>query len=199
MSEWQDRRFSGFVTKSTRISSVVEWISAISDAVSAVGILAAGWWFLETNQRKQRVQFDLDCRFFDWLGRDGSILAEIWFVFENKGFVEHRLYDLLVSVHVDVPLGSLKPDEAPASPWYSVTSRKSIVPKETGFYFVRPGVNQIIRHVVRLPAGTELMRVTASFNYHAGDKYPHAARRIFSVMRSAEHYTLTEQRHNESL
>lgn len=161
--------------------SVTDWITAASSVVSAAGILAAGWWFVETNQRQQRVQFDLDCRFFRSPVEGSRRLAEIWLVFENKGFVEHRLYDLRVSVHADIPAGSTPPRERESGPWFAVLSRASIVPKATGYYFVRPGVYQVIRHVVDVPAAARLIRVTASFDYHRGDQYPHTARRIFAV------------------
>lgn len=161
--------------------SVTDWISAASSVVSAAGILAAGWWFLETNKRKQRVQFDLDCRFFRLPGAGAPLLAEIWFVFENRGFIEHRLYDLRVSVHAAVPHQAAPADKVENGPWLELLGRESIVPKATGYYFVRPGVQQVIRHVVSVDAAAQLIRVTASFDYHRGDRYPHTARRIFAV------------------
>jgi len=179
------------------MSSVTDWISAVSSAVSAAGILGAGWWFLETNQRKQRVQFDVDCRFFRPPDSKQLILAEVWCVFDNKGFVEHRLYDLCVSVHVDVPSRPQLRGDAPIDLWFPVISRKSIVPAETRYYFVRPGVNQVIRHVVKVPETARLVRVTASFGYHRDDKHPHIASRIFAVDDEGERRPLIGQPRSE--
>ncbi|MBL0938316.1 MAG: hypothetical protein IBJ03_05450 [Gemmatimonadaceae bacterium] len=181
------------------MSSVVDWINAVSGIVSAAGILGAGFWFFEQNQRKQRVQFDLECRFFPWPNGAGAILAEVWLVFENKGFVEHRLHDLRVSVHVDSPSITLARTEKDASLWLPVVERESIVPAEIGYYFVRPGVHQVIRHVVMLPSATRLMRVTASFDYYTHDKYPHTARRIFDVAQDFESQAFLVQRHSDEL
>ena len=47
----------------------------------------------------RRIQFDLECHFFRMQSEVEVYLAEVVFVFENKGFVEHRLYDLSLSVH----------------------------------------------------------------------------------------------------
>jgi hypothetical protein len=160
--------------------SITDWIGAVNDVASALAIAAAGWWFLWTNRHKQRVEFDVDCRIFPVPWDPGSAFLEVWFLFDNRGFLEHRLYDLRVSVHV----GKKTPPSADApgrsKPWHRVTSEEGVVPPKTGFYFVRPGVHQVVRHTVVVPADAELVRVTASFGYHRGDKYPHTARRIFS-------------------
>ena len=159
--------------------NIPDWIGAVSDVASILAIAAAAWWFLWTNRHKQRVEFDVDCRLFPVPWDSEQAFAEIWLLFDNRGFLEHRLYDLLVSVHVGK--ATPPPAEAPgkSKPWHRVTSEERVVPPKTGFYFVRPGVHQVVRHTVTVPVDAELVRVTASFTYHRGDKYPHTARRIF--------------------
>lgn len=78
------------------IKNVVEISSNIA---STVAIIAAGIWFIRTTQYKRRLQFDLDCRFVRLNNNDEFIIAELQFIVENKGFVEHRLYNLKVSIH----------------------------------------------------------------------------------------------------
>ena len=41
----------------------------------------------------------LDCRFICLQQSPDRMLAELQFIFENKGFVEHKLWNLNVSVH----------------------------------------------------------------------------------------------------
>ena len=79
------------------------------------GFVAAAWWFLYTTQFKPRIQFDVGCE-VRGLG-SGLYLLEVLFMFENKGFVEHRLYDLSLSVHTALVVAGTAapaPSESPA-------------------------------------------------------------------------------------
>ena len=158
-------------------------LNIAGNAATICTIAAGAWWFLNTTQYKPRIQFDLDCSFFRGLGRDGDLAVEIGCVFENKGFVEHRLYDLTVSVHaleaeqqVVVREGNRQIEFArrllPSTP---------MVPPQIGYFFVRPGVRQAITHIIRIPADVSMIRITAGFRYHRHSAYPHTARRLFAV------------------
>src|SRR4030095_2358144 len=120
-----------------------------SHIATILAVVAAGWWFLYTTQFKPRLQFDLDCHFVA-INKSDQLLAEIQFIFENKGFVEHRLWNLNVSVH------ALKSEQ-------NLTAKKStqelqfderllpavqLVPKQYEYYFVRPGVRQVLTHTI---------------------------------------------------
>ena len=107
---------------------------------------------------------------------------ELHFIFENKGFVEHRLYDLNVAVHTLNRTGSLELRESGEVKFpVRLLSRTSIVPREYGYYFVRPGVRQVITHIVSIPADSSVVRVTASFLYGRDKNFPHTARRVFPI------------------
>lgn len=152
-----------------------------SNLASVLALIGAGLWFLYTTQFKPRIQFDLDCRFFAPVPGHDGLLAEVSAIFENKGFVEHRLYDLTLSVH---GLQEAPPTTRPAGdvPFgRRLLPRTGIVPEKYGFYFVRPGVRQVITRSILLPADVALLRVTAGFNYTRNGAYPHTARRVFSV------------------
>ncbi|MRR11151.1 hypothetical protein EG835_01375 [bacterium] len=157
------------------------YFDVASNLASVLALIGAGLWFLYTTQFKPRIQFDLDCRFFAPVPGHDGVLAEVNVVFENKGFVEHRLYDLTLSVHGLQEPSPQKRQTGDVSFGRRLLPRTRIVPEKYGFYFVRPGVRQVITHSILLPADVALLRVTAGFNYTRSGAYPHTARRMFSV------------------
>jgi hypothetical protein len=65
------------------------------------------------------LQFDLGCRFF--MARSTmERLVELQFIFENKGFVEHRLYKLTVSVHGFVRESGQANDPGPSIRYFPI-------------------------------------------------------------------------------
>src|SRR5437773_3692930 len=78
----------------------IKTIAEIASHIAAIlAVIGGGWWFLYTTQFKPRLQFDLDCRFVRLQHNRETLIAELQFIFENQGFVEHRLWNLNVSVH----------------------------------------------------------------------------------------------------
>jgi hypothetical protein len=157
------------------------WAELIANAFESVALLAAGWWFLYTTQFKPRIQFDIDCSITRLTVR--AYLLEILLIFENKGFVEHRVYDLSLSVHA-LPVESVDGYHVPTKGRIFPTRLVPItviVPEDYGFYFVRPGVRQVITHHVIVTNPGPIIEVTAGFTYHKRSDWPHTARRVFSV------------------
>jgi hypothetical protein len=151
--------------------------------LEALAIAASAWWFLYTTQFKPRVQFDLECRFFPLPSADEAYLVEVAFVFENKGFVEHRIYDLSLSIH-GLSTKILSPDGLARDPYaFDVVlfPRQSMVPERYEWYFVRPGVRQVITHEVVLTKPGPMVELTAGFTYHRRAGEPHTAQRVFLV------------------
>ena len=159
----------------------------VANVASVLAIAGAAWWFLYTTQFKPRIQFDLGCEVLRVSGTDSPRIVEIQFIFENKGYVEHRLYNLYVSVHAlaETNPPTAKPQTGEIEFKRRVLPQVSIVPKEYGYFFVRPGVRQVITHTVAVPIDVSIIRVTSSFSYHRGDRFPHSARRVFVVENSA--------------
>jgi hypothetical protein len=162
--------------------SFKEWVEVIAGLASTSAILAGAWWFLVTTQHKPRIQFDLGCRFFHVPGHSEWLLAEVQCIFENKGFVEHRIYDLTVSLHTIDPTDRLAPPSGIPELSFKrrLLPKTPLVPPQTGYYFVRPGVRQLITHTVTLPSNVEIVRVTAGFSYKQ-TRDPHTARTILPV------------------
>lgn len=160
--------------------SIVEIASNIS---STLAVCAAGGWFLYTTQFKPRLQFDVDCRFVRLSHNAERLLLELQFIFENKGFVEHRLWNLNVSVHALDELDALTAKETTKEVQFPVRllPKIQLVPQYYEYYFVRPGVRQVITHIIDIPSTTSAIRITSSFDYHRDDEYPHTTRRVFQI------------------
>jgi len=162
-------------------------IESVAQILGSIAILTGGWWFLYTTQFKPRVQFDLDCHLLP-LGSGGrAYLAEVFFIFENKGFVEHRLYDLSLSIHglSDATSTGQPPAESTRLFNRRLFPRQVIVPPNYKWYFVRPGVRQIITYQALLSEPGPFIQVMSGFTYRERSKWPHTARRVFSVSSKA--------------
>ena len=159
------------------------WAAVVSSAASSLAIAAAAWWFFMTTKFKPRIQFDLDCNFLPLSSNRDQLIGELLFIFENKGFIEHRLYKLNVAVHTLESEKDLLEKDGTRELLFKkqLLPKVSIVPKRYGYYFVRPGAQQVITHIISVPSSVSVIRVTASFNYSRSDNYPHSARRVFTV------------------
>jgi hypothetical protein len=159
--------------------SVKGTFEVVRSGLEALAILAGGWWFLYTTQFKPRIQFDVDCRCFLLDPNQQTYLAEVFFIFENKGFVEHRLYDLSLSVHGLSPVLTPESDK-PFS--RKLFPRTMIVPARYKWYFVRPGVRQVITHELVIKDPGPLIEIISGFSYEKRADWPHTVRRIFPVL-----------------
>jgi hypothetical protein len=108
-------------------------------------------------------------------------VAEIQFCFENKGFVEHRIYDLTVSVQALTSEDELETKENTGELQFQrrILGRKKLVPPIGKYYFIRPGICQVVTHIVPVDARASLIRVAAGFYYVERGAYPHTGRRVF--------------------
>ena len=159
------------------------WVQVAASAASILALAAAAFWFFRTSKAKQRIQFDLDCKIYPLAHNSTKKVAEIQFCFENKGFVEHRIYNLSVSVHSLESEGELSTKEQTGELQFKrrLLGRTQLVPPVGKYYFIRPGIRQVVTHIVPLDASDSVIRVTAGFYYLERGAYPHTARRIFST------------------
>lgn len=167
---------------------VEQIVGIVASLASILAIVTAGGWFLYTTKFKPRLQFDVECRFLPIAGAQ-ALLAELDFVFRNTGFVEHRLWNVTVSVHAlaDESRVESVPDTREVQFSRRIVPKTQLVSGHYGYYFVRSGVRQVVTHTIEIPRDVSLIRVTAGFDYTKNDKYPHTARRVFQVPKQASH------------
>jgi len=162
--------------------AIKPWTDIISGIATTAAISAAALWFLITTKFRPRLQFDLGCNFVPLKGNPACLIAELQLIFENPGFVEYRFHNLNVSVHSLEREDIFTKKEGTEELTFTtrLLPQTELVQKHYRYYFIRPGVRQIITHIITIPASISAIRVTASFNYNrSGD--PHTARRVFRV------------------
>ncbi len=163
------------------LDAIKSWTPVASSLASVLALGAAGFWFIRTSKAKQRIQFDLDCKIYALIDNPDDKIAEIQFIFENKGFVEHRIYDLTVSLHALESEQKLEGKSRTGELIFKrrILGKTKLEPPGEDYYFIRPGVRQIITHIVPINKCDSVIRVTAGFLYVERGAHPHTARRVF--------------------
>jgi hypothetical protein len=163
------------------LDSIRNWVQIASSLGSILALAAAAFWFFRTSKAKQRIQFDIDCKIYPLANNPDQKVAEIQLCFENEGFVEHRIYNLTVSVHALDSEVELQTKEGTGELQFQrrILARKQLIPPLGDYYFIRPGIRQVIAHIVPIDTRASLIRVTAGFRYVERGAYPHTSRRVF--------------------
>jgi len=159
------------------------WAQLASNLGSLAAVVAAAIWFFTTSKFRRRVQFDLDCKIYEVADVPKVKITEIQLCFENKGLVDHRIRELTVSIHALLPERPLETKAETGELQFPrvLLDETNIVPLDYGYYFIRPGVRQVITHITPIDAGVSLIRITAGFKYGRIFSYPHTVRRVFST------------------
>jgi hypothetical protein len=149
------------------------WAQTANSLGSLAAILAAAIWFFATRK----------FRSYDLPSNPEKKVAEIQFCIENKGLVNHRMCELNVSIHSLQTDSQLEVKDKTGELVFPrvLLKKTNIVPSDFGYYFVRPGVRQLITHIVPLDADISLIRVTAGFQYDRHARFPHTVRRVFQT------------------
>jgi hypothetical protein len=173
--------------------SLKTWAEIASATGSLLALVAAAVWFVRTSKFRQRIQFDVDLKTYPLPANPAMLVGEVQFILENKGFVEHRIYNLTLSLHSLESDAGLETREGTGELLFGtpILRKTELVPPSYTYYFVRPGVRQVITHIVSIPA-VPVIRVTAGFAYQRNDRYPHTVRRVFPVLQATP--VLTRQK-----
>ncbi|WP_156785026.1 hypothetical protein [Terriglobus roseus] len=109
---------------------------------------------------------------------------EILIRLDNKGFVDHKIRKLNVSVHALSSETALNTNQDTGALQFDKILLKDtdIVPEKLAFFFVRPGVHQIVSHVVPIEGNVSLISIRARFDYDRKGYYPHTSRHIFATV-----------------
>lgn len=155
-----------------------EMLEIIESIMTILGIAGAGFWgyFLYKRQREDRphIEFSADIvlhkKSGDWW------IAELLAYVENKGKVQHILYNL------EFDLATLNSeDEVNISGKYgnqvefpNLVSKGSFLPSRFNYFFIEPGVKAKYSYLTRIPANAALAIMHIWFKYADG-KHSHSA------------------------
>jgi hypothetical protein len=159
------------------------WAQFASSVGSLFAFIAAGVWFVTTNKFRRRIKLDVDGKILPLPSNNDKKILEIQICFENKGFVDHRIRKLTVSVHAPKSETGLITKETTRELKFEkpLLDETNLVPEHLNFYFVRPGVRQVVSHIVPIDGHVSLIRITVGFDYDRRGYYPHTVRHIFST------------------
>lgn len=165
----------------------------VREVLEIFALITGLLWFLYTAQFKPRISFDIGCAFFR--PRSDLLLAEMTFIFENKGFVEHFITKLVCTGYTldDEPLSVYDDTYEPVFTKRLVPANShkgkalNVMPRRFRYFYVRPGVRQMITRTVCLPATTDLIQIRSKFKYSFMPGDFHAAQRIFMIPPAGDH------------
>jgi hypothetical protein len=168
---------------SSSVDSYKSWVQIASNVGSLLAIIAAAAWFVSSNKFRRRIQLDVDGKVFALPGNPDRKVLEIQICLENKGFIDHKIKKLTISVHALESETKLEIKERTGELIfkYALLKETNIHPERRDFYFVRPGVRQVVSHIVPIDGKVSMVCVTAGFDYDRSGYYPHTARHVFST------------------
>ena len=126
------------------------------------------------------IEFGIDCNTY---GPEGdSYLAELLLTICNRGRVQQKFRNIVLRVRgieQGAPLSYWEDNEPRLSFPGVLVDDVSVLPKGYNYFFVEPGVQQLITYVTRIPASTRFLLAHAQCEY---DQFtPHTAERVFAV------------------
>lgn len=154
-----------------------QWAASIDAGLKVAQILALGaaaWWFYISAGASKRTQLDVQGTVCAKV-TDGTLL-EVTVLLENKGFVNHKVYDLSLTVR-GAPEGQWFPryldDNGAQYPRKGfnkpILEKALLIPpdEEWEWMFVRPGTRQAVTRLVLVPTEIHLVVILAQFTYRS--------------------------------
>ena len=157
------------------------WDLSLKSIQAAVVVITALWAYYRFRREaplEYRVECDLDC---DLMGQqNGSTVAMFTVSIHNRGNVEHRCSRLALRVR-GIKTGSDMTVREDKRLLFPVELFKAdLVPPDFGYYFVRPGIKQLITFTAMIPEGISFILARVSFKYVGSDDL-HTAEKSFRV------------------
>jgi hypothetical protein len=146
-----------------------------------VGAMWAYFRFRLEGPNQPRIEFGVDCRFFGPV--HGDYLAAFEIHANNKGHVEHKFKEIRLKV-LGIKQGEKLtewPEHEPRLYFPDVLVRGvNLVPKNFGYYFVRPGVDQTFSFATKVSTDYRFLVARATFVYEPSADL-HTAERVFDL------------------
>jgi hypothetical protein len=162
------------------------WIDAALKVAQILALGAAAWWFYISAGASKRTELDVHGTVCAKVP-DGTLL-EVTVLLENKGFVNHKVYDLSLTVR-GAPEGqrffgyadknnAQYPHKGFNQP---ILEKAPLISSdaEWQWMFVRPGTRQTVTRLVLVPKDIHLVVILAMFTYRSerrtAENMPHSA------------------------
>ena len=156
-------------------------LHAVEIAIAIVGGIWVYKRFRHEGAAKPRIEFDVRCRFLGPI--QDAYVAAFEVHAKNCGLVEHRFQEIrlkVLAIRSDATLQMWQGHEPRLLFPEQLVRGVNLVPRELGYYFVRPGVDQSFSYVIPIPKDLRFLVARATFLYEAtGDL--HTAERVFEV------------------
>ena len=145
------------------------YLEILKDLFTCLGIIAAGIWavyiFIRQRENQPRIEMSADIIFHGKM--DGWWITELVTYIENKGKVQHKLYNL------DFDLASInKGDSVDLAPQFggqalfpNLISKGSFKRADMEYFFIEPGVKGKYSYLTRVPENAEIIVLHAWFDY----------------------------------
>jgi hypothetical protein len=159
------------------------FFSAIQLIVIVIGGILAYFRFWREGVHKPRIEFDLDCKFFG--PQNNRRVASFTIHVRNMGNIEHKFIRISLKLRGIKFGGSLenrRKDNRLEFPESLLEAE--LIPKEFGYFFVRPNVKQQIAFTAAIPDDVHFVLARAAFKYEDSDDL-HTAEKVFDVQQTA--------------
>lgn len=158
-------------------------------AIQLFAILVGGMWayfrFSREGTHTPRIELDLACTFLESANpKDSHRVAAFTIHARNKGYIEHKFESIslrLRGIKSDALL-AVREDKRLEFP--EPLMKAELIPKEAGYYFVRPGVEQQVTFTTIIPADVRFVLARAEFKYENSDDR-HSVEKVFDARRTA--------------
>lgn len=160
------------------IDCIDKYIGIGESLVTILAIIIGGIWtytnFIQQRQNKALIDFTVDVVFHHF--QQGYWIVELVAIIENKGKVQHRIYDFkydLASIDNDQDV-TINPTFGNQVNFPNIISEGSFLPKEYGYFFNEPGLKNKYSFLARVPESSSLIILHSWFTYSDG-KHSHSA------------------------
>jgi hypothetical protein len=154
-------------------------IVEIAESIAKIlGILIGGWWvyykFIRQRENQPLIDFTVDI-IFHAKQKDYWIVELVAYI-ENKGKVQHRLYDFpfdLAGLNIE---NNVELTQKFGNQVYfpNIIATGSFLPARSEYFFIEPGLKNKYSFLTRVPVNTQVVLMHSSFMYLDG-KHSHAA------------------------
>jgi len=139
-----------------------------------------------------RIEFSIECNVYG--PENGDFLTEFLLIIRNRGDIQHKFNRITLRVRGienGRPLCHWEGYEPRLSFPERVLDNVNVIPKGYNYFFVEPGVVQVLTYVTKIPSSIKYVQAFALFEY---DEYtPHTTERVFQMKPASNRTEIIEE------